>query len=114
MRLSVSKMECSGKVKSTIAVAGGLVQLGKGRRFCLSPKEPKPQSFYGPKLNLRLFSRSHYHSIFNFIIMLHINNQMPEIGKIFGEIGRSHEGNCSCDMIYIVCQPFRRIKKIAV
>lgn len=48
------------------------------------------------------------------IIMLHINNQMPEIGKIFGEIGRSHEGNRSCDMIYIVCQPFRRIKKIAV
>ena len=109
MRLSVSKMECSGKVKSTIAVAEQ-----RSRRFCRSPKEPKPQSFYGPKLNLRLFSRSHYHSIFNFIIMLHINNQMPEIGKIFGEIGRSHEGNCSCDMIYIVCQPFRRIKKIAV
>ena len=92
--------------------AGGLVQLGKGRRFCRSPKEPKPHSFCGPKLNLRLFSRSHYHSIFNFIIMLHINNQMPEIGKILGEIGRSHEENCSCNMIYIVCQPFRRIKKL--
>ena len=44
--------------------------------------------------------------------MLHINNQMPEIGKILGEIGRSHEENCSCNMIYIVCQPFRRIKKL--